>query len=221
MSACIPGRCEDSTNKCLVVGRSLLLGKPSPKPFESSLDNESITLHIDICGDSGRKLEMCIDISQWNGMSPPKGDRGVSTVLESIRRVFSPDIKFEGRRPDTGLISDAVLAGGILYVLCSTTVIAEQVRTYVGGTLAQNDHERHRLGFSFRLLFVSQLKTLIKTITDAIRTQDGNKERHAQAYTAATILHYEAEYFIKRYSPQNHVSYLLLVHLNGADGLRT
>jgi hypothetical protein len=185
-------------------------GKEVPQAFDSNAFSAEAALHIEIHNPTG---DLEVDI-----LLPMRGGCMVNNATlmfpldEVARNIYSPNLKAKSDTPGSELISSAVHAGGVLYMLCSLTWVTKGPSMFPACTLVEHNNQSHRLDFHTKQLLVRRVEGLIDEILRAIRGQPGLDHRQGygpNTYAAAVILHFEVDYFLKAFHLETHVSNLL------------
>jgi len=117
---------------------------------------------------------------------------------------MSPKLWAKNDGPDSESISDSILAGGVLYTLCSiasTNAEQSQQATHNFPDPSIRGHQFH-----LKRILVRQVARTIDRVLKAVRGHDVSMQQSAytcNAYGAAAILHFEIVFFLK-YFHQDH-----------------
>ncbi|KAF8853413.1 hypothetical protein BDZ45DRAFT_748622 [Acephala macrosclerotiorum] len=109
-------------------------------------------------------------------------------------------LTLQGRGPYTVAIEDAILAGGYIHFLCSSSQDIEEIHTTRDNNPIPNQFTHYNLHIHFRFLVLSRLRELLERTLATIRFEDPENEfpEYTRAsYAAAFVLRREVDYFMK------------------------
>lgn len=165
-------------------------------------------MHIEIKRQSGgRVIEIFLPI---RGKVTADNALLMFPLEEAARDTFSPKLSVSNNEHCSGFVSGAILAGGILYMLRSIVSITEQPHSTPDfASIGGGDYLPYRLDFHFKHLLMRRVAGLIQEVLDEIRSQDTSEHQQSfcsNTYTAAGILYFEVNYFLKSCHNESPVS---------------
>jgi hypothetical protein len=118
-------------------------------------------------------------------------------IVEPLDGVFQPKFcaKLEASSGHSVLLSSAILFGGYMHVLSSTTTIQVEVRTTVDNVLINTEHSKSDVGLHFRYLLIRRIESFVRVVLMATRENSEDPQIRSEVYTAAFILHTQANNF--------------------------
>ncbi|CZR67030.1 uncharacterized protein PAC_16929 [Phialocephala subalpina] len=107
-------------------------------------------------------------------------------------------LKIHGKGRYAQAVENAVLLGGYIYMLCSSSRITEDVQTTRDGAISPNEMVHYALYVHFQYFVLCRLLELMNQTLDIIRFEDPEKQHSAYTqagYASALILRYEVDHF--------------------------